>query len=389
MCKVILGMTAVLLLISSAWSQEVKVAEKGNNGLFREDLVSFSISESEIRKAGGHWELWSGSLKIKDLGKRESDAREVLRLIRAFKLNQRGTIGQPVPVMEYWLSAGHAPEKMSRVNSVVFDPDALQIANVQGQWCLIDESRPWLTFGSRVEDARQALQVIQKYQFTEIIYVDPVNPAMMVFLAGHDRRPTISPSKVKSGANSINQNSSAKPESKGPAKWFQPPQLHVNPTLAEEATGREMTRFDWRKVGVQCKGLDWQLVANGTVLAHFGSLEQEAREALRVIQSLHLTDRCQVGDSSPTFTFYLAEGQPAHSIVFGAKTTPCHAKALSLRQVGARWAIGELDQVVLSLGSSREMAQQVLEVLQHYKVDHLCQIGTSEPPAVTILVRTR
>ena len=389
MNKVVPSLAAILFILSTAQAQGPNAAGKGETGLLRENLVSFSTSLAEIRKADGHWELWSGGLKIKNLGNRDADAREVLRIIRAFNLNQRGTVGQPVPVMEYWLSNGRAPQKMGKVNSSVFDPDVLQIANCQGQWCLIDESRPWLTFGARAEDARLAMDIIQKYGFTEILYVDPINPVMMVFLAGHDRRPKGGLSIVKTGGNSFKQNSSMNPETKGSAQWFQPPQLHVNPTLSEPVTGKEMVHFDWKQVAVQCKGLDWQLSANGNVLAHFGSLEHEAREASRAMQTLHLTERCQVGNDGSAFTFFLAEGQPARHIFFGAKTIACHANDLSLHQVGSRWAIWEFDHVILSLGTSREEAQKVLEVLQHYKVDHICQIGTAEPPAVTILVRTR
>lgn len=389
MGKIGTGLFLFFCALPPARAQSPRVAAGADNGHLRENLVSFSSSQTEIRKVDGHWELWSGSIKIKSLGNREGDAREVLRLLRAFNLNQRGTVGQPQAIMEYWLSNGRAPQKMGRINSLILDPDTLQVANCQGQWCLVDENRPWLTFGARAEDARQALQIIQKYEFTDIIYVDPVNPAMMVFLAGHDRRPKGAPSIIKSSGSGVNQSPLGKPETKGPAQWFQPPQLHVNPTLSEPVTGRPMVRFDWRQATVQSKGLDWQLLSNGIDLAHFGGREQEAREALRAVQTLHLTERCQIGDATPVFTFYLAESQPSHGMFFGAKTIPCHAKDLSLRQVGSRWVIGEFDHVILALGTSEEEARQVLDVLQYYKVDHLCQIGSTEPPAVTILVRTR
>jgi len=384
MQKIIRGMVIIPFMFSNALAQGPNAVGNRENGMLREDLVSFSNSMAEIRKVDSHWELWSGSVKIKDLGKREADAREVLRLLRTFNINQRGAIGQPQPVMEYWLSNGRAPQKMGRVNSTVFDPDALQVVNCQGQWCLVDGSRPWLTFGSRAEDARQTLQIIQKYGFTDIIYVDALNPVMMVFLAGHDRNPKSGPTLIKT----VESNPSLKPGAQGPAQWFQPPQLHVNPTLAEPVTGREMVRFDWKQAAVQCRGLDWQLAANGTVLGHFGSREQEAREALRAVHSLHLSEKCQIGDSSPIFTFYLSELRPAYRLFFGARTIACHSKDLSLRQVGQRWAISEFDHVILTLGTSRDEAQQVLDILQHYKVDHLCQIGSTEPPAVTILAKT-
>jgi hypothetical protein len=401
MKKIIFCAAVNLVLFSTARAQGPNAIGDRQNSLIRENLVSFSNSMAEIRKVDGHWELWSGAVKIKNLGNREADAREVLRLLRTFNLNQRGTVGEPQPVMEYWLSNGRAPQKMGHVNSAVFDPDALQVANVMGQWCLVDESRPWLTFGSRAEDARRALQIIQKYGFTDIIYVDSLNPVMMVFLAGHDRRPKSIPGINSTGAG---KNSTQSPNqlqdtihqspltsdhaSVGPAKWFQPPQLHVNPTLSEPVTGREMVRFDAKQIAVQSRNLNWQLIANGTVLANFGSREHEAREALRAVLSLHLTEKCQIGDSSPIFTFYLSDLQPAHVMFFGARTIPCHAKDLTLCQMGSRWAIGEFDRVILILGTNRDEAQQVLDVLKHYQVDHICQIGSTEPPAVTILVRT-
>ena len=43
-------------------------------------------------------------------GRHETEAREALRLLRELRLNQRGTVGSPRPVMEYWLTDGRAPQ---------------------------------------------------------------------------------------------------------------------------------------------------------------------------------------------------------------------------------------------------------------------------------------
>jgi hypothetical protein len=356
-----------------------------------ENLITFNSWDAEIRKVNGHWELWSGAVKIKELGNREIDAREVLRLVRLLNLNQVGTVGKPRPVMEYWLSEGRAPQKMGRLNALALDPEALKVANSQGQWCLVDDSRLWFTFGAQADEARRALELLRKYQFTDVLYVGVGNPVMIVFLAGSEKSPKMR-APVSGGAKgrgSEDAKGSRPPSQTEPAQWFQPPQLHVNSTLAEPVTGNPMVHFDWRQAAVRCEKLDWQVVVDGQVLAHFGNREMEARQALRAMQTLHLTECCQVGEPTPLLTFFLSNGEPAHGLFFGGANQLCHAKELSLKRVGLRWAIWECDRPLLTLGTNEQEAQQVLQVLQHYKVDHICQIGTSDPPPMTIFVRTQ
>jgi hypothetical protein len=362
-----------------------------------ENLVTFMSWDAEIRKVNGHWELWAGAVKLKELGNREADAREVLWLIRLLNLNQFGTVSKPLPVMEYWLSDGRAPQKVGRLNTVALDFEALQVVNSQGQWWLIDDTRPWFTFGAQADEARRALQIIQKYQFTDALYVGVGNPVMIVFLAGSEKRPKEKSNSMQQGGPPVPGGSKTPPRSeratnepiKGPGQWFQPPQLHVNSTLAEPVTGNPMVHFDWRQAAVRCEKLDWQLVADGQVLAHFGSRELEARQALRAVQALHLTERCQVGDPAPVLTFFLSNGEPAHGLYFGAANQSCHADDLMLKRLGLRWTIFDYDRPLLALGKNQEEAQQVLQILKHYKVDHICQIGTADPPPVTIFVRTQ
>src|SRR5260370_34832742 len=126
MHKIFLSMATAHITLSMALAQGPSGPSHRDNGLLQENLVNFSTAQTEIRKVDGHWELWSGSTKIKNLGNREADAREVLRLVRVFNLNQRGTVGQPTPVMEAWLSNGRAPEKMGPVSHAVFDTAPLQ-----------------------------------------------------------------------------------------------------------------------------------------------------------------------------------------------------------------------------------------------------------------------
>src|SRR5262249_27785686 len=70
----------------------------------KEELVPLDPAKAEIRWQNNRWQLLSGGVWIKDLGTNETDAREALHLIQEMHLTQRGTVGKPKPVMEYWLS---------------------------------------------------------------------------------------------------------------------------------------------------------------------------------------------------------------------------------------------------------------------------------------------
>ena len=59
--------------------------------------------------------------------RREFEARQALRLIRELHLTQRGTVGGPDPIMEYWLADGQAPQGLvSGLRTVPLDPAGLR-----------------------------------------------------------------------------------------------------------------------------------------------------------------------------------------------------------------------------------------------------------------------
>src|SRR5947209_16131895 len=71
-------------------------------------LRGFDPLTAEVRRVDNNWILFADGAVLKEFGGREADARAALAVIRNLKLNQYGTVGAP-PVMEYWLTDGHAP----------------------------------------------------------------------------------------------------------------------------------------------------------------------------------------------------------------------------------------------------------------------------------------
>ena len=79
----------------------------------RENLQTFDWRRVDLQWSNKHWQMMAGSTFLKDFGQRENEGREALRVIQELRLNQHGTVGSPLPIMEYWLSDGLAPQTMT------------------------------------------------------------------------------------------------------------------------------------------------------------------------------------------------------------------------------------------------------------------------------------
>jgi hypothetical protein len=164
-----------------------------------ENLMCFDYRRVDLRWDRNCWRVCAGYQTIKDFAKRQNEARQALDLIRQLHLTERGVIGTPQPIMEYWLSHGRAPQAPARgAPSVPIDVNSLRVEQTQGLWCVRDSRQVLFGFGPNEADARQALRVIQKYGFTRVGYIGGGVPSMIYFLAAgndlpHSRVPSHSP----------------------------------------------------------------------------------------------------------------------------------------------------------------------------------------------------
>src|SRR5262249_11344777 len=127
-----------------------------------ENLVCFDYHRADLQWDGNGWRVCAGYQTIKEFGKREKEARRGPTLIRDLQLTERGVIGTPYPIMEYWLSRSHAPRTPARgVSTLPIDLESLRVEENQGLWCVRDAHQVLFGFGSHEADATQALQVIR------------------------------------------------------------------------------------------------------------------------------------------------------------------------------------------------------------------------------------
>jgi hypothetical protein len=351
------------------------------------------------------WQLIAGVHLLKDFGRREAEARQALRLIGQLGLNQRGTVGNPQPVMEYWLANGCAPIGFTPgLRRLPLDVANLRVEQMQAQWCVRDDQRVLFHFGPREDEARRALAILRKYRFRELGVLGQAMPSMMVFFgdAGDvevnrslapsrihktsQRQPPSSAPGIQPGAAGLGSLGPATlpplraPSPRGSARQVLQPGL---PGWDEQA---EVIAFDARQVQVRQENGRWFLAAGAGVLAAFGGDAVAAQQALQVVRHYHFTEHCRVGQPAPVFSYFLVNGQAPRGMMFGLNGQAFQPDKLSVQPLGRRWALCEADKVLAVLGESAADAHQLLAAIQRNKFDRLCRVGP-EPEGMTFFVR--
>lgn len=374
-------------------------------------LLSLDPQRAEVRWETDRWQLWAGAAQLKDFGHNEALAREALALIRDLRLTQRGCLGSPVPVMEYWLSNGQAPQSArGGWRPSPFDPDSLKVEEVQGQWLVTDAHHTLFNFGSNEADARQALAIIHRYGFNQILYVGLGTPVMMVLLADHSQvvqgameQPTTLRLVEPSGQTRMQSEKLPAPGEKlasacarsGQQEPFaeisklRARQLSAVNSFEPSVAPATSQPFNWRQVEVRYDLGEWKLVAASHVLANFHGHQEQALEALRIVRAYGFTELCRVGPPEAPFTFFLVHGQAPRGLQFGLTHACFHPDELVVRRSGDDWAIADHEQVLWRFGNREGQAQQVLQIIHHYQFDHLCRLGGAGTAGLTFLVRTR
>lgn len=372
-----------------------------------EKLVKFDYRQAQLRWSDDHWQLRAGELVLKDFGRRETDGRDVLRLVRELRLNQWGTIGSPKPVMEYWLADGKPPKgPVFGVSPHPIDPDTMHVEQSQGMWVVRDATHPLFNFGDAEAEAKQALAVIQRYRFSQVGTVGRGAPNMMLFFASasdsapvqiinsplpHSSRllnvapiPREKDEKQASAKNAVTPNPFI-PPSFPQTRQLSVPHIVINDT----GSGAERTPFEWRQMQVRHEGKEWKLASGPYTLATFGSNEYDARLAQSAVQFYRFTEDCKIGQQEPRFRYFLANGQAARGLMVGIQRIDFRPEDLAVRQADNNWVISDGRQTVGRFGDNGTAANLALGDIKHYKFDTLCKIGHGEGNGITFFIRAR
>jgi hypothetical protein len=365
-----------------------------------EQLLRFDYRLTELEWIGGRWQLRAGSIWLKDFGRREKDARQALRLIRELRLTQYGTVGKPQAVMEYWLADSRAPQSLpTGLHTTTFDPQALRVEYIQEQWCLRDATHVLFSFGAHAEEAQRALAIIRHYGFNQLGSIGQPMPALVVFAAGAGELtagPVPSPGSLTVTDHEASKALAAQempklphldPNKPAPGPASVPANNQAN--SANAISLEDIVPLDWRDVRIQRDGNEWKLMHGNYLLANFGPHESDARQALDVVRYYRFTEHCLLGRPTPSFCYFLVNGQAPHGIRFGANGNSFRPNMLRVQHYGKQFYLAEGNRVLLSFGERGEDAQQALKIIQEHHFDCLCRIGPPGTAAFTYLVQTR
>jgi cathepsin L len=142
-----------------------------------EDCLSFNHTIAAVKKFNNSWKIVDGDHVMFDFGKNQAAASRSLKVIKFYKMNSSCSVGRPDPVFNYFLVGNSAPGgTMSGQDCIKFNPNAIQIKEIDSQWKIYHGNKVMYDFGNKIDEAYHTFHMIKKYGFTHQCYVKGPKP---------------------------------------------------------------------------------------------------------------------------------------------------------------------------------------------------------------------
>jgi hypothetical protein len=124
----------------------------------------------------------------------------------------------------------------------------------------------------------------------------------------------------------------------------------------------------------------WQIVHENDVLKDFGPHEQEARQALRMIQELGVNQYGTIGTPHPVMEYWLINGQAPQSLPRGGLVVqPLDPGRLEIQQTFGQWTLRDGVRAIFTFGNHEDDARQALAVIRKYGFTQIGTVGLGTP----------
>lgn len=146
--------------------------------MLREDCVSFNPNTTTVRNIDGRWTIVDGNNLLFSFGGKRVEALKALKIIKYYRMDSSCFVGRPDPSFRYLLVNGRTPQgNMPGEDGVSFNPNTIEVRNIDGRWKIVDGSNWLFDFGDKEREARTASAVIKKYGFTRSCFVGRPDPS--------------------------------------------------------------------------------------------------------------------------------------------------------------------------------------------------------------------
>ncbi len=379
----------------------ITVVRKNKAG---EKFTRFDPRQAQARWIQGRWEVHAGNVWLKDCGRDRYLARDCCDLIRTLGVNQRGTIGTPHPIMEYWLANGKAPESLStRMRLWNIDLPSLKATEVAGDWCVIDKHKVYFNFGRHQQDAEKAVAVIQKYGFDRVGYLGSPRPVMIYFLGGRNVQTTRG---VREGGSArITAGSALRGQKKetvrGASNRKGPSQTTVSQLYLKQMVrsvkqlnspvhkGGTNVRFEARHLLLRNQNGSWKIFSKNNALADFGPDVRAAQEFLQLVRYYRINEQVWVENHPEKVCYFLSNGRPPRGLRFGLTGQRFQPHLVKLKQIGKHYYLAADGQPLMYVSDRKESAEQLVDAIKRYRFDLLVRIGTTAGYTMPLFVRAR
>lgn len=148
---------------------------------------------------------------------------------------------------------------------VSFNPMTAQVKNVSGDWKIVDGNHLMFSFGTKVTEARRALQIIKTYRMNRSCFVG---------------RP-------------------------GPSFWYLLT-LGNQPPRGNRLQGEDCIKFNPVQTEVKFfpQSNSWKMVQGNMWMEDFGTKKAEALQALQIVKKYRFNQQCFVGRPGPSFRYW-------------------------------------------------------------------------------------
>jgi hypothetical protein len=146
----------------------------------QEDCVPFNPATTTVRNLDGRWTIVDGNHLLFNFGDKKLEALKALKVIKYYRMNQSCFVGRPDPSFRYLLVNGKAPQgSMPGEDCVGFNPNTIEVRNIDGRWKIVDGSHWLFDFDNRENEARSAFAIIRKYGFTRTCFIGRPDPSFI------------------------------------------------------------------------------------------------------------------------------------------------------------------------------------------------------------------